>query len=97
MDFVGPLARTARGAHYLLVIVDYATWYPEAIPLRNVTNATVSRVLMRFFAQVGLPKEILTDRGSPFTSNHMSHLCRTLKISQLFTATYHPQTDDTRP
>lgn len=55
MDFVGPLTHTARGAQYLLVLVDYATRYPEAVPLRNLTSATVSRVLMRFFSQVGLP------------------------------------------
>lgn len=78
LDFVDPLARTTWGARYLLVIVDYATRYPEAVPMRNMTSAAVARVLMQFFAQIGLPREILTDQGSPFTSNHLRYLCRAL-------------------
>jgi len=35
MDIVGPLPKSARGHQYILVIVDYATWYPEAVPLRK--------------------------------------------------------------
>ena len=33
IDIVGPLNRTKRGHKYILVICDYATKYPEAIPL----------------------------------------------------------------
>lgn len=35
IDMVGPLPRTKRGNQYVLVICDYATKYPEAIPLRS--------------------------------------------------------------
>lgn len=90
MDFVGPLPRTQRGARYLLVIIDYATRYPEAIPLPNMRMA---RALMHFFPHVGLPKEILTDRGTPFTAQAMKGVCEKLHIRQLFTAVHHPQTD----
>lgn len=53
----------------------------------------VAWALMHLFAQVGLPKEILTDRGKPFTSGVLKVLCQTLGITQKFTAIYHPQTD----
>ena len=33
MDIVGPLPRSRSGCCYILVICDYATWHPEAIPL----------------------------------------------------------------
>jgi hypothetical protein len=33
MHIVGPLPKTSRGYRYLLVFVDYATRYPEALPL----------------------------------------------------------------
>ena len=36
MDVFGPLKRTKRGTKYVLVIMDYATKWPEAFPLRNV-------------------------------------------------------------
>lgn len=33
MDIMGPLPKSARGHQYILVILDYATRYPEVIPL----------------------------------------------------------------
>ncbi len=33
MDIVGPLPRAGRGNRFILVISDYATRYPEALPL----------------------------------------------------------------
>lgn len=33
MDIVGPLPKSARGHKHILVLVDYATLYPEAVPL----------------------------------------------------------------
>ena len=35
MDIV-PLPRSARGHQYILVVTDYATRYPEAVPMKNV-------------------------------------------------------------
>lgn len=53
----------------------------------------VARALLQLFARMGIPKEILTDKGTSFTSNLLKHLCRLLQIKQLFTMIYHPQTD----
>ena len=36
MDIVGPLPRSHLGNKYILVLCDYATRYPEAIPLRCI-------------------------------------------------------------
>lgn len=47
----------------------------------------------RSFSRVGIPKEILTDKGTLFTSNLMRQLCRLLQIKQLFMTIYHLQTD----
>ncbi len=33
MDLIGPLERSARGYRFALVLVDYATRYPEVVPL----------------------------------------------------------------
>eukprot|EP00731_Ephydatia_muelleri_P039284 Em1336g1a len=38
MDIVGPLPRSRSGNRYVLVICDYATRYPEAIPLRSIDD-----------------------------------------------------------
>ena len=49
MDIVGPLPKSARGHRYVLVIVDYATRYPEAVPLRTATGKTIAKELFLLF------------------------------------------------
>ncbi|XP_063044707.1 uncharacterized protein LOC134438913 [Engraulis encrasicolus] len=93
LDIVGPLPRSSRGHQYILVILDYATRYPEAIPLRKATARQIAKELFLLSTSLGIPKEILTDQGTPFMSRVMKELCTLLKIKQLRTSVYHPQTD----
>ncbi|KAL0165651.1 hypothetical protein M9458_037495, partial [Cirrhinus mrigala] len=78
MDLVGLLSKSARGHEHILVIVDYATRYPEAVPLRKATAKTIAQELFLLFSRVGIPAEILTDQGTPFMSQLMADLCRLL-------------------
>uniref|UniRef100_A0A9J8CRS1 Gypsy retrotransposon integrase-like protein 1 n=1 Tax=Cyprinus carpio carpio TaxID=630221 RepID=A0A9J8CRS1_CYPCA len=93
MDLVGPLPKSAQGQEHILVIVDYATRYPEAIPLWKATAKAIAQELFLLCSRVGIPAEILTDQGTPFMSRLMVDLCRLLKVKQLRTMIYHPQTD----
>ncbi|MGL5224762.1 MAG: DDE-type integrase/transposase/recombinase, partial [Aeromonas sp.] len=93
MDLVGPLPKSARGHEYILVVVDYATRYPEAIPLRKATSKAIAKELFLLYSRVGIPTEVLTDQGTPFMSRLIAELCRLLKVKQLRTSVYHPQTD----
>ena len=93
MDLVGPLMESTRGHQHILVIMDYATRYPEAIPLRKTSAKTIAKELFQVFSRVGLPKEVLTDQGTPFMSRVTKELCKLLKVTQLRTSVYHPQTD----
>ena len=70
MDIVGPLLRSRAGNRYVLVVCDYATRYPEAIPLKSIDVEHVAEKLVELFARVGIPREILTGQGS----NCMSQL-----------------------
>ena len=58
MDIVGPLPRTRKGNRFILVLSDYATRYPEAVPLRNITASRVAEALIDIFARHGIPEEI---------------------------------------
>ena len=93
LDIVGPLPKTSRGHRYILVIVDYATRYPEALPLRAATTKAVAKELMLLFSRVGIAREVLTDQGSCFMSRVMKELLSLLQVKQLRTSVYHPQTD----
>ncbi|KAI2662301.1 Retrovirus-related Pol polyprotein from transposon 17.6 [Labeo rohita] len=93
LDLVGPLPKSARGHEHILVIVDYATRYPEAVPLRKATAKAIAQELFLLASRVGIPTEILTDQGTPFMSRLMADLCGLLRVKQLRTTVYHPQTD----
>ena len=93
MDIVGPLPRSRAGNRYVLVLCDYATRYPEAVPLRSTDAEHVADELIKLFAQVGVPREILTDQGSNFTSKLLAELYRLLHVHPIRTSAYHPQTD----
>ncbi len=90
---MGPLPKSAWGHEHNLVIVDYATRYPEAVPLRKATAKVISQEIFLLSSRVGIPAEILTDQGTPFMSRLMIDLCRLLRMKQLRTTVYHPQTD----
>ena len=77
----------------MLVICDYATRYPEAIPLHSTDTSHIAEALMDVFSRVGIPSEILTDQGSNFTSQLLTELYRMLHIHPIRTSPYHPQTD----
>ena len=79
MDSVGPLLRTRRGNHFILVLSDYATRYAEAIPLRNIMANKVA--------------EALTDQGTNFTSTLLGELYKLLGVRALRTSPYYSQTD----
>ena len=77
----------------MLVICNYATRFPVAVLLRSIEAEKIAEELIRLFARVGIPNEILTDQGSNFTSQLLSELYRLLHVHPIRTSPYHPQTD----
>ncbi|XP_076469670.1 uncharacterized protein LOC143300000 [Babylonia areolata] len=92
VDLVGPITpASGSGNRYILVVVDYATRYPEAVPLKTVEATTVAEALWEVWTRVGVPSEILTDRGTQFMSDVMKQMERLLSIRGLATTPYHAQ------
>ena len=91
VDLVGPLdPPTYNKNRYILTIVDYASRYPEAVPLPGIEAERVAEALVDVFSRVGVPREMLTDMGTQFTSQLMGEVSRLLSIKQLTTTPYHP-------
>ena len=44
---------TTQGNKYILSIIDFATKYPEAIPLKNIDTETVADALISYMCQMG--------------------------------------------
>ena len=91
VDLVGPIQPvTEKKNRYILTLVDYATRYPEAVPLPGIEAERVAEALFNMFTRLGFPSEILTDLGSQFTSEVMQVVSRLLSIRMLKTTPYHP-------
>ncbi|XP_038050657.1 uncharacterized protein LOC119723850 isoform X2 [Patiria miniata] len=91
VDLVGPIHPiTDRGNRYILVVVDYATRYPEAVALPRIESERVAEALLEVYSRLGIPQEVLTDMGTQFTSEVMREVGRLLTIKQLTTTPYHP-------
>ncbi|XP_078240212.1 uncharacterized protein LOC144586237 [Pogona vitticeps] len=93
VDIVGPLTKSAGGHTHILVLTDYATRYPEAIPLRSTSAKIIARELMQVFTRLGFPKEILTDQGSNFMSLTLKEMWKLLDVEPIHASVYHPQTN----
>eukprot|EP00731_Ephydatia_muelleri_P003215 Em0001g3215a len=70
----------------------YEVSYPEAVAMRTIDAENVAEELVKLFARVGIPSEILTDQGSNFTSQLLAEFYR-LHVRPIRTTPYHPQTD----
>ena len=91
MDLIGPIEPASESGHrYILTLVDYATRYPEAVPLKRIDTETVAEALVDIYSRIGVPEEILTDLGSQFVSECMKEVCRLLGIRKRTTTPYHP-------
>ena len=91
IDLVGPISPpSADGHRYILTLVDFATRYPEAVPLKNIDTETAAEALVDILSRLGVPEEILSDLGTQFVSECMKEVTRLLSIKQLTTTPYHP-------
>ena len=91
IDLVGPLSPPSSDGHrYILTLIDFATGFPEAVPLKDIDSISVSEALLSIFSRVGIPREILSDRGTQFTSHLMAELHKLLGVKPIFTTPFHP-------
>ena len=91
VDIVGNLP-VSKDHRYLFTIIDRSTRWPEAVPIKVAnTESCVEALLNQWDARFGIPDEITSDRGTPFTSNLWTGLCQQLGIEAQRTTTYNPE------
>ena len=61
--------------------------------MKSVDAENVAEELVKVFARLGIPREILADQGSSFKSKLLQELYRLLHVEALRMSPYHPQTD----
>ena len=94
VDLVGPLPVTIQNNKYLVTMIVRFTRYCRMIPVKDIRAITVCKaILNEWFYRLGIPKKLLSDRGSQFTGEVMQTIAHILGFKKLFTTAYHPQTD----
>ena len=91
VDLVGPLSPPSNSGHrYILTLIDYASSFLEAVPMKEITSISIAEALVSVFSRVGIPREIISDRGTQFTSELMGEIHKLIGIKPIFTTPYHP-------
>jgi hypothetical protein len=94
LDFIVDLP-VSKTFDSILVVVDRLTKYATFIP----TNKTITAdqfcdlFIAYIFAQHGMPHEIISDRGSIFTSKFWQRFCDLVKVKTNLSTAFHPQSD----
>ncbi|CAI6345947.1 unnamed protein product [Macrosiphum euphorbiae] len=74
-DHVGPFVTSTEGNRYILVLVDNLTKYVCLFPVTDTSTEGVLYVMDEFINRFGLPRKLITDRGSCFTSHRFENYC----------------------
>jgi hypothetical protein len=95
MDFIVGLPRTQAGYDSIWVIVDRLTKVAHFIPVKiTYYGAKLTELYMsRIVCLHGVPKKIVSDRGSQFTSKFWEKLHESMDTKLNFSLAYHPQTN----
>lgn len=85
IDFLGPF----NGKIYVVVVDSSSKWL-EIAEMHRTNAAVVVKVMRSLFARFGLPLEVVSDQGPPFTSAEFGNFLQNNGIRQSFSPAYHP-------
>ena len=93
IDLVLGLPETSSGYNGILVITEYLTKYPYAVPIRSKTADEIAEKLFIYISLFGPPKQILSDQGKEFVNKIVKNLTKVTGVEHRITSPYHPQTN----
>jgi hypothetical protein len=95
MDFITILPTSTKQNDSIMVVVDKLSKSAHFIPIKLTFKAIdIANIIMKeIFRQHGMPKEIVSNRDTKFTSNFWKSLMVGLENKLLFSIAYHPQID----
>lgn len=92
MDIVGPLPETTSGNKYILTFLEDLSKYLVCIPIPDMEASTVASVFFdEIISRYGVPKVLVTDNGTNFTSRLFTETCKLLGVKKVHITPYHPQ------
>jgi len=95
MDFIVGFPLTTRRHDSISIVVETLTKSTQFVPLRMTYQAPdMARVFISYILRLhGVPKRILSDRGSMFTRRFWTSFQEALGTRLNFSTVYQPETD----
>jgi hypothetical protein len=95
MDFITGLPKLAKQNDAIMVVVEKLRKFSHSKPVKSTFKAIdIAHIFMKeIFRLHGMPREIVSDRDTKFTSRFWKSLMADFKTKLLFSTTYHPQTN----
>ncbi|KAJ8713809.1 hypothetical protein PYW08_007429 [Mythimna loreyi] len=94
IDILGPFRKSLNGNRYIIVSLEYVTKYAVCKAVPRVTAQRISDFLIEdIFCRFGGVKEVISDRGSVFTSRLVKSTVSYFGAKSRFTTAFHPQTN----
>ena len=93
IDLVFGLPETAEGYTGILVITEYLTKYPYAVPIKTKTAEEIARKLFIYISIFGPPKILLSDQGKEFLNQIINNLANVCGTERRVTSPYKPSTN----
>ena len=82
---------SSRGHGYIIIVVDYFTKWPEAMPTYAEDGKTATLFLFNHIkARFGVPQSIVTDHGSHLCNQMMEELSAKLGFCHENSTPYYP-------
>ncbi|GJX83001.1 reverse transcriptase domain-containing protein [Tanacetum coccineum] len=91
IEFMGPFPKSFK-FKYILVTVDYVSKWAEAQALPTNDARVVITFLKKLLCRFGMPKALISDRGTHFSNKIMERTMKRYGVNHRFSTSYHPQT-----
>ena len=95
MDFIVGLPPTSKGYDSIWVVVDRLTKSAHFLPVKTCysSHQYAEIYMARIVSLHGVPKTIISDRGTQFVARFWEQLHASLVTQLIRSSAYHPQTD----
>ena len=81
LDILGPLPKTSNGKEYIVSFICTLTRYAVLFATKDHTAATVGTCLLRLITTHGVPRAIISDRGTEFGAKLFAAILENLGIT----------------
>jgi hypothetical protein len=94
MDMLGPFKKSEDGNRFVVAVIDYGTKYLETKAIPTGSAEEIAQFLLRdVYCRHGIPRQILSDRGTAFKSRLVAEITEAFGAKQLFSTAFRPQTN----